>query len=1147
MGYTGFMSNQTRQLVENIRHSLARARRRMVAVNLTRGGLLTLTIVLSLALVFVALEAWLWTPPGVRMVLATMFFVVLVAAAIWWLVRPLLQGLGWLPGLSDQDVARLLGRANESISDRLINLLHLVTGRHSDAPPDVMDRAVASLAEPIPETAVARIAPWRVVVLPARLLSLPVVVLAILAFAAPGWITDAGERLARPATSFSRPAPFQIAVEPGSTELIAGATFEARAVLSGAPDGVRPGLETMQTGENRAQMSDMSAAADPGSWYVSITDVKREFRYRIVAGSVSSPWYTVSLLNRPIVSQLNVDLVHPRYTRLPQRSLDNNVGDVSALTGTEVRVRVRTAGVRVEQASLVFESSRRVEAEIDGSLLSARFRITKNDTWHIELLSPDGIPNNSPIEYRISAARDLVPDVTILEPELTSDLPGDLRTFLLIGITDDYGFHDLTLHTRLAESRFGEVSDTFDVRSLPLGSTLQLDQEIPFDWDVAETTGLDLVPGDVVEYYVEVRDNDSVAGFKAAQSRVHRLRLPSAAERYETLDAKEDEAEEGLDELMERARKAREDFDALRKELLRDPEVDFQDERAVEKLQEQQREMEKAIDDVAEKMQEMADDMASEDLVSEETLQSFKELQEVVEEIRSPELMESLRNLEESLKQMNPNQMQEALEKFEFSETQYQQRLERTLDLFKNFRVQQDMEEVQKRADDLARTEEQLAEETGKLKEEESTDEQSARKDQLADEQEQAADEMENLQEKLQEIQERMEELRNQPKQEMQDLVEDTEDQKMPEKMRENAEETRSGNPQKAQQEQQDMSQQLQQLSGDLSQLQMNTAGQQQQINLAGVRSVLEDVLTLSRDQEALRQDVDGFATDSPKLRDAARQQAQLSDNLGVVADTLQRLSREIPQMSRVIQEETGNALRLMGESTDALTERTARRATTGQQGAMSHLNELALLLSDLLNQMNNASGAGQSNMSMEQMMEQLQNMGQQQQQLNEQIQQLLNDMQGNRLTQDMTERLRQLGAQQEQMRQQLRQLSRNRELRNKALGDLNRIAEQMQESIEELSENRANRRTIGRQNEILTRLLQASQSLQERGRENKRQGRSADDILRDSPAELSPSEQAERLRRDLIRALESGYADDYQQLIRRYFELLQESGSVPE
>ncbi len=1115
----------------------------MVTVNVTRGGLLTLALVLSLAVLLVAIEAWLWTAPAVRIALALLFLAALVGAILWWVVRPLLQAFGWLPGLSDQDVARLLGRANESISDRLINLLQLLSGRHSDAPPDVIERAVVGLANPVPDTALARLAPWNAVAKPARLLSVPIVVLLVVALAAPGWIVDAGGRLVQPGTTFTRPAPFRIEVEPGSTELVAGTSLDIDARLAGAPDGTRPALETMQTGENQAQLSDMSESPAPSSWHASIMDVKRDFRYRVVASGVSSPWYTVSLLNRPLVSQLNIELDYPRYTRLPRRSLDNNVGDVSALMGTLVSVRIRAAGAEVDRARLVFDSGRSVNAEVDGSEITATFPITGNDSWRAELISPDSISNAAPIEYRISASRDLAPDITILEPEPLSDLPGDLRTFLLVGITDDYGFRDLALHTRLAESRFGQVSDSFSVTMLPLESTLQLDQEIPYDWDVAAITGLDLVPGDVLEYYLEIRDNDAISGFKAAQSRVHRLRVPSLAEKYESLDSREDDAEDSLDELMERARKAREDFDALREELLRDPDTDFQDERAVEKLQEQQREMEEAIDDVAEKMQEMADDMASEDLVSDETLKSFEELQEVVEEVRSPELMESLRDLEESLKQMNPNQMQEALENFEFSENQYQQRLERTIELFKNFRVQQDMEEVQKRADDLAQTEEQLAEETERLPSEEAAEERADKAEQIAEQQEEAAEEMENLQKKLEEIQERMEELRSQPKQEMQDLVEDTQDRKMPEKMRENADEMRSGDQQKAQQQQQDMSQQLQELSGDLSQLQMNTAGQQQQINLAGVRSVLEDVLTLSRDQEALRQDVDGFAIDSPRLREAARDQAQLSDGLSVVADTLQRLSREIPQMSRVIQEETGNALRLMGESTDALSERTARRATTGQQGAMSHLNELALLLSDLLNQMNNASGAGQGNMSMEQMMEQLQNMGQQQQQLNEQVQQLLNDMQGNRLTQDMTERLRQLGAQQEQMRQQLRQLSRNRELRNKALGDLNRIAEQMQESIQEMSENRANRRTIERQNEILTRLLQASQSLQERGRENKREGRSADDILRDSPAELTPTEQAERLRRDLIRALESGYADDYQQLIRRYFELLQESG----
>jgi hypothetical protein len=121
--------------------------------------------------------------------------------------------------------------------------------------------------------------------------------------------------------------------------------------------------------------------------------------------------------------------------------------------------------------------------------------------------------------------------------------------------------------------------------------------------------------------------------------------------------------------------------------------------------------------------------------------------------------------------------------------------------------------------------------------------------------------------------------------------------------------------------------------------------------------------------------------------------------------------------------------------------------------------------------------------------------------------------------------------------------MNRNRDARNKMLGDLNRIADQMMETIEELQQNRVSQRTVQRQQQILTRLLEASRSLEQRGEDNKREGRSADEILRESPAALPLNEQLERMRRDLIRALESGYSTDYEALIRRYFDHLQ-SGS---
>ncbi|NNF04209.1 MAG: chromosome partitioning protein ParA, partial [Rhodothermales bacterium] len=420
-------------------------------------------------------------------------------------------------------------------------------------------------------------------------------------------------------------------------------------------------------------------------------------------------------------------------------------------------------------------------------------------------------------------------------------------------------------------------------------------------------------------------------------------------------------------------------------------------------------------------------------------------------------------------------------------------------------------------------------------------------RERLAEEQEMTADEMRALEEKMEQTLERMEELRNQPTEEFQDMSEDLQDQNMPQQMEDNASEIRENQLDSAQQQQQQMSENLQSFQSQMSDMQMSMQGAQMQMNTAAIRAALEDVLTLSRQQEDLRLQITDVASDSPLLRPAAQRQAHLSDGLRIVSDSLQSIAREVPQMSRAVQEQAGNALREMSESTGALTERQSRQAAGHQRGAMTSLNELALMLSELMNQMMNGSGQGSSNMSMEQMTQQLQQMGQQQQELNRQIQQLLNDMQGNRLTQDMQERLRQLGSQQEQIRSDLRQLSRERDAQNKLLGDLNRIAEQMAESIEEMQQSRVSRRTVQRQQQILTRLLEASKSLQERGKDNKRQGRTAEEILRESPADLTPAEQAERLRRDLIRALETGYSADYQDLIRRYFELLQNRESAAE
>ena len=1195
------MSEQTLHLVQVIRQRLQAATRRITLADLLYGLVLTLGIASAIWLISVAVEAGFWLGTTPRSVVFWAFLAVLVGLVGYFLVMPLLQLLGVLRGPSEETVARRIGTRYPEVSDRLVNMLHLIEGRSSTAPAPLVDGAVRMLGEQVRGVPFEKVEDFARAKKAGRLASLPVVGLLLFLLAAPSTFLNASQRLFSPGATFQRPAPFALDVQPGSLDLVKGASLDitARAVGSALPRTMLLSINNL----DEDLIEEVRLVADSmGVFRHSLVNVRKSLRYRVSAEPVETPWYTATVTERPIVRSLQVDLAFPAYTGIPPQRLAPNVGDVTALPGTRVSLDVGLGGRDIENAFVRFDDGTLDTLALDDETAAGGFTVQREGTYQIVLRNTSGVENTDPIIYSLKLLADAFPSIIIVEPDPQTELDDALKVGLRLRLNDDFGFSGLRLFYRMAESRYGEVMPTFESTPLPITAPRQLDQELTHEWLIGKTTDLDPVPGDVIEFYVQVWDNDAVAGFKTAKSAVHRLRLPSLAERYEELDETQDETQSEMEELLRETETVRKQFEELRDELRRKQESDWEDKRQLERLQEQQQQLENRVEDLADQIDSATEQMEENNLVNEETLEMYQELQRVAEEINSPELMEALRELQQAMEDLNLQQMQESIEKFEFNEELFQQRMERTLDLFKRLQVQQKLEEAARRAEELAKEQERLAEETGKLdsesdesdseneEEEEDPEEgeqqqgeqqegeqqegeqqqgeqqegeqqqgeqqegeqqqgeqpenQQQRAEELAREQLRSSEEMKQLEEKMKEIQERMEEMRNTPSDQMQQLNDQTQQQQLPQQMQQNAEQLQQQQMQDAQQGQQQMQQQLQQLQQQLQQMQAGMQSQQMQINFAALRRALSDILSLSQDQEMLRQHVLNAAADSPLLRDFAQRQIELSEGLSVVSDSLQSLSKEIPQMTREVQKQAGESLKAMGQATEALSERNSRQATGGQKTSMMHLNELALLLSDLVDQMMNSQGQSSSGgMSMQQMIQQLQQMAGQQQQLNKQIQQMLNQMQGKRLSTDMQERLRQIGSQQEAMRRQLKEMSRNRELNNKLMGDLNKIAEQMEETIQELQRGSVTRRTQRRQQQILTRLLDASRSMRERGKQKKREGRQADDIVRPGPGELTPAEQADQLRRALLKALDSGYAPDYQELIKRYFELLQQQG----
>ena len=1196
------MSEQTARLVSRLRRRLQHTARRMTRAELAFGLVVALGSAAGIWLVATLLEASLWLGTTARTALAAAVCVVGLGVTAALLARPLGQWIGLLPGPSEEEVARAVGRHHPTVSDRLVNLLHLAEGKRSHAPAPLVDQAVQHLADDLDEVSFKNIEDFGRARQALRLASLPLVGVLAFLLVAPSTFLNASERLLSPGTTFDRPAPFELSVTPGNVQLVKGDTLQITAQATGSA----PARAQLLLRDTAGTTEEIALQADSlGRFRHTVPNVRRPLQYRVVAPPVRTSWHEVRVTARPLVRRLQLTVTPPAYTGRSARTLDPNVGDVTALPGARVELEATLGGAEASTAVLDFEAGAPDTLSVRDGVATGTFSVQRNDTYRLHLQSPDGVSNRAPIRYQTALRTDAAPSASFVSPDSPADLEPDLVQPLEIQLSDDFGFRRAALFYRVAEERFGDGEAEFSSLDLPLASAPdQTSQTLTHEWLLAQDSGLDPQPGDEIAYYVQVWDNDTVNGPKSGRTRTQRLRMPSLSDQYEQLEQTEDTAREQLDTLQQRADSTQRQFEQLRREVRRSRETDWQDRRQLERLQEKQASAQQEAEALSRSMEQMTQQMQRNELSSEQTAQQFQELQRVAQEMASSKLQQALEKLKQALSQdSSPRQRQQALENAQQRQQQYQKQLERTANLFEQLKAQQQLEEMANRAQELSEVQDSLAERTSERMADSlratadsagtspsdstqtqpapdstsrppdsprpdssaqsqrpppdsslqnqsgSPEDRSSANEDLSREQQRAAERMEELLDEMEQAREEMENTPSAPKEQMQQMQQQMERQNMPEQMRKNSRQLRSNQLQKARQGQRQMQQQLQSAQQQLRKMQQGMQRKQQGMNVQGLRTALENTLRLSKEQEALRTTVDGLSEGGAALRPYARRQNTLVGGLRTVTDSLESIARRSPSMTQAVQSETGQALRAMESAVTALDERRPTAARRHQNTSMTHLNELALLLSDLLQQMQQQQqGGGGQGMSMQQMMQQMQQTAGQQQKLNQQIQQQLNQAQGERLSDGPSERREKLARQQRQLKQQLQDMNPGSDAQQQLMGDLSKIQEQMEASARALEQGRSRDEIRERQQQILTRLLNAQKSLRTQGKQQERRGQEAEaDAPARSPGALPDSEEADALRRDLIRALEMGYTSSYEDLIRRYFELLEgQSAEAP-
>ncbi|MDZ7344367.1 MAG: hypothetical protein ONA90_07615, partial [candidate division KSB1 bacterium] len=853
----------------------------------------------------------------------------------------------------------------------------------------------------------------------------------------------------------------------------------------------------------------------------TMENIRESLLYCVHLGKEKSPWYAVRVIEPPMVRTLRVTVNFPRYTGRPSWQLDENIGDILALPGSVVSVRMRP-NKPVEHANILFNDGEILSLSLEGTDFLGQFPVRRQGTYQFALKDHNGLQNTDAIQYRIELESDQHPAVRITVPGIDADLDESMRVPLLIEGEDDYGFSRLQIVYEILEG--GASQGARNAWVIPLADKTARTLHEQLIWDL---TQLRIQPEDMVRYYAEVFDNDVISGPKSGRSQVFHLRFPSIYEMYEEVASAQEEASQDLQSIYEQAKKAKAQVDQLVQEMKKDPQLNWEQKQKLSESTGATEKMREQIQQIQQQLQEMVDTMERNDMLSAQTLEKYLELQKLLQEMNSPELKKALEELQKAMQHLDPQQLQEAMKNFQFSQEEFLKSVERTINLLKQVQAEQKLDEALKKTEDLLKRQQEVNQQAAQPPSPEKRQELAAREKKIRED-------AESLRKSLSDLSKLMQEIPPAPAEKIAAVSEMMEAQNLTGEMQQMATNLQQGNMSQSQSS-------GQRIASTLQQMQQALQGAQQQMRESHRREVMQalqrsssDLLQLSKQQEQLVQQSGSLNPNSSQFTEIADRQQELRSGLQRVAEQLYQLSQKsfavTPEVARAI----GQSMHAMQQALGELEQRNGRGAGEQQAAAMHGLDQAVVGLRQAMRQ-----GAGASlAMGFEQFMQRLTGLSGQQQGINQETQQL--GEQGMNALQRQAAMAR-LAAEQAAVQKSLEQLLQEFGQRGEILGRLDQTAKEMDEVVKELQQQRLDRQTIERQQRILSRLLDAQRSMRERDFSKERQAQTAKAYRAidagQLPADLG--EKRNRLYEDLLRALRENYTRDYKELIQRYFDAL--------
>lgn len=1103
--------------LDNLLNELQRYKRKYYLNQLLKGSLVTVALLLIAYISVNTIEYLGRFGSDVRAVLFFTFIAAAIISFSLWIVRPLAKLLNLNRQLSDEEAAQQIGAHFPEIDDKLLNAIQL--NRLSNQDNALVQASIAQRSrelEVVRFTDAINLGENRKYL---RYILIPLLLLLLVFFASPSLFselfTQSAARILNFNTEYEEPLPFTFELANEQLQAFKNEDFEVNLKVDGR---AIPQEVFMVSGGRRYKMRPLAS----GEFSYNFPKIQRDTKFYFEAAGYDSKQYQIEIIERPALLSFNAALVYPAYLGKAPETW-SNIGNLVVPEGTKIRWEFKTN--QAESLKLRFSGDKKATKarKINDKNFSYERSLRRSERYQIKLRNQYS-ENKEEISYYINVVPDQYPKISMKEYQDTT-----VYRFISLGgdISDDYGLSQLRLSYRVVRHKGNpEAFKSINLKVAPEQTIQNFYQEIDLE-------PLNLKPGDRVEYFAQVWDNDGVNGAKSSKTTMQQFQIPDRQALKKEIDASNAKTEKQIDQTLDKAKSLKKDIKDLENKLQQKNKLDYQDRKKAEDIIKKREELRKEVEKLREQNNlnnEKKERFGEKD---EKIAEKMEQLQKLMDELLDEETKKLYDELKKLLEEnRNNDAVKEKLDEISQKEETLEQELERALEMFKQLQFEQKLEETAKEMEELGKEQEELGEQTENK--EISEEESKAKQEELNEKFEELKEEMQKLEELDKELENPngMEEMNEENKEEMQEISEDMEniEQQLDKKQQK-----------KAGKSQQETGKKMQKMGQKMQEMMESMESEQMEEDMNNLRAILENLVKLSFDQEQLMQDFRGVNLSDPRFIELAQKQVKLQDDAKIIEDSLNALAKRVFQIQSFVTRELAEMKQNMDESADYIRQRRLGNATAKQKFAMTSVNNLALMLSDVLQQMQNAmqnmsgmpqkgkKGKPKPNMSL----------GKLQQQLNQQIQELKKSGKSGRA---LSEELAKLAAEQARIRKALEELENlakqaSEEEKQKIGEQIKDLKEMMEETEEKLVNKQLDQIRKDRQDEIKTRLLESEKALKERGEEEERKAEQAKKRDKRVPPSLEQYFKNKEKQIELLKTIPPALSPYYKKEVDEYFE----------